>query len=67
MAETLKTLCGKAAVLEGLPEHPAVKAMLAWNADALTGCQVRSGRADADRCAGDRFVPALRGGEGGRI
>ncbi|HEY1983823.1 MAG TPA: NADH-quinone oxidoreductase subunit C [Terracidiphilus sp.] len=30
------TLAGKAAVLEGLPEHPAVKAVLAWNADALT-------------------------------
>jgi NADH-quinone oxidoreductase subunit C len=26
---------GKAAVLEGLPEHPAVKAILAWNAEAL--------------------------------
>jgi NADH-quinone oxidoreductase subunit C len=23
-------------VLEGLPEHPAVKAILAWNSDALT-------------------------------
>jgi NADH-quinone oxidoreductase subunit C len=30
------TLLGKAAVLEGLPDHPAVKAILAWNADALT-------------------------------
>ncbi len=29
-------LAGKAAVLEGLPDHPAVKAVLAWNADALT-------------------------------
>jgi len=27
---------GKAAVLEGVPDHPAVKAILAWNADALT-------------------------------
>jgi len=26
---------GKAAVLEGLAEHPAVKAVVAWNADAL--------------------------------
>ena len=25
------TLLGKAAVLAGLPEHPAVKAILAWN------------------------------------
>jgi NADH-quinone oxidoreductase subunit C len=30
-----KTLLGKAAVLEGLPEHPAVKAILAWNPEAL--------------------------------
>jgi len=29
-------LAGKAAVLEGLPGHPAVKAILSWNADALT-------------------------------
>jgi NADH-quinone oxidoreductase subunit C len=28
-------LLGKAAVLEGLPDHPAVKAILTWNADAL--------------------------------
>jgi NADH-quinone oxidoreductase subunit C len=27
---------GKAAVLEGLPDHPALKAILAWNAQALT-------------------------------
>ncbi len=31
-----KTLHGRAAVLEGLPDHAAVKALLAWNADALT-------------------------------
>ncbi len=30
-----KALAGKAAVLEGLSGHPAVKAILAWNADAL--------------------------------
>ncbi len=30
------TLSGKAAVLEGLPDHPAVKAILAWNPEALT-------------------------------
>src|ERR1039457_4145404 len=35
MAEPLNsTLAGKKAVLEGLPEHPAVKAILAWNPDA---------------------------------
>jgi NADH-quinone oxidoreductase subunit C len=31
-----ETLAGRQAVLEGLPDHPAVKAMLAWNAEALT-------------------------------
>jgi NADH-quinone oxidoreductase subunit C len=36
MAEALKpTLAGKAEVLEGLPEHPALKAILAWNSAAL--------------------------------
>ena len=30
------TLSGKEAVLAGLPEHPAVKAILAWNPEALT-------------------------------
>ena len=29
------TLAGRQAVLEGLPHHPAVKAILAWNSDAL--------------------------------
>ena len=29
------TFIGKAAVLEGLPEHPALKAILAWNPQAL--------------------------------
>jgi NADH-quinone oxidoreductase subunit C len=28
-------LAGKAAVLEGLADHPAVKALMAWNSDAL--------------------------------
>jgi NADH-quinone oxidoreductase subunit C len=35
MADTA-TLLGKAAIVEGLPDHPALKAILAWNADALT-------------------------------
>jgi len=29
------SIIGRAAVLEGLPEQPAVKAILAWNPDAL--------------------------------
>jgi NADH-quinone oxidoreductase subunit C len=36
MSESLKnTFIGKTAVLAGLPEHPAVKAILAWNPQAL--------------------------------
>jgi NADH-quinone oxidoreductase subunit C len=31
-----KSLAGRAAVLEAMPEHPAVKAILIWNSDALT-------------------------------
>ena len=29
------TLAGRQAVLEGLPDHPAIKALLAWNPEAL--------------------------------
>jgi NADH-quinone oxidoreductase subunit C len=42
MNET-KTLTGKAAVLEGLPEHPAVKAIQAWNPQALTDAKFDRG------------------------
>jgi NADH-quinone oxidoreductase subunit C len=36
MAEAqTKTLAGRAAVLEGMPDHPAVKALLAWKTDGL--------------------------------
>ncbi|HLY39889.1 MAG TPA: NADH-quinone oxidoreductase subunit C [Terracidiphilus sp.] len=35
MAPAKTTLDDKAAVLAGLPDHPAVKAILAWNVDAL--------------------------------
>ena len=38
MSESLNNqdLLGKQAVLAGLPDHPAVKAILAWNPEALT-------------------------------
>lgn len=35
MADAQTTLVDKAAVMEGLPEHPALKAILGWNAEAL--------------------------------
>jgi NADH-quinone oxidoreductase subunit C len=37
------TLLGKKAVLEKLPDHPALKAILAWNPDALTDAKVDRG------------------------
>jgi len=38
-----KTLIGKAEVTEGLPEHPAVKAILAWNSEALVDAKFEFG------------------------
>jgi NADH-quinone oxidoreductase subunit C len=44
MAEPIKnSLEGKTAVLEGLPEHPAVKAIAGWNAEALTDAKFDRG------------------------
>jgi NADH-quinone oxidoreductase subunit C len=37
------TLVGKAAVLEAMPEHPAIKAVVAWNANALTDARFDRG------------------------
>lgn len=42
MSQT-KTLTGKVAVLEGLAQHPAVKAVLAWNPQALTDAKFDRG------------------------
>jgi NADH-quinone oxidoreductase subunit C len=42
MAET-KTFIGKAAVLEGLPDHPAVKAILSWKPDVLVDARFDRG------------------------
>lgn len=42
--DTLKTtLADKAAVLEGLPDHPALNAILAWNPQALTDAKFDRG------------------------
>jgi len=43
VAETLKILAGRAAVVEGLREHPAVTAIMAWNPDALTDAKLDRG------------------------
>ena len=38
-----KTLLDKSAVLAALPDHPAIKALLAWNPDALTDAKLDRG------------------------
>jgi len=43
MADAKTTLTGKAAVLESMAEHPAITAMLGWNADALTDARFDRG------------------------
>ena len=41
MGESLKpTLADKASVLEGIPDHPALKSILAWNSVALVDARV---------------------------
>jgi NADH-quinone oxidoreductase subunit C len=53
MAETTKiAFTGKAAVLEGLPEHPAVKAVLAWNPEALADAKFDCGELTLTIAAG---------------
>jgi len=43
MTSQATTLSGKQAVLEGMPEHRAIKAILAWNGEALTDAQFAFG------------------------
>jgi NADH-quinone oxidoreductase subunit C len=43
MAEVKPTLQDKAAVIEAMPEHPALKAILTWNSDALTDAKYDRG------------------------
>ena len=58
-----KTLMGRAGVLEGLPEHPAVKAVLAWKPAALADAKFDRGEltltfAAKDICAAAAAVKA---------
>jgi len=48
-----KSLQGRAAVLAGLPEHPAVKALLAWNAAALLDAKFDRGELTLTIAAGE--------------
>jgi len=43
MVDPKISLLDKAAVLEALPHHPAIKALLAWNPDALTDAKFDRG------------------------
>jgi NADH-quinone oxidoreductase subunit C len=53
VAESLKkSLTGRAAVLDGLPEHPAVKAILAWNPEALADANFDRGELTLTIAAG---------------
>jgi NADH-quinone oxidoreductase subunit C len=43
MSDAKTTLADKAAVLESMAEHPAITAILGWNADALTDARFDRG------------------------
>ena len=43
MTSAATTLSGKQAVVDGMPDHPAIRALLAWNADALTDARFAFG------------------------
>ena len=53
-----ETLLSKAAVLERLPDHPAVKAMLAWKPDALLDAKFDRGELTLTIAAGEIRVAA---------
>ena len=60
MAEAqTKTLAARAAVLEGMPDHPAVRALLAWNANGLVDARFDRGELTLT-VNKDDIVPALR-------
>jgi NADH-quinone oxidoreductase subunit C len=59
MAEAAKkTLASRAEVLEGLPEHPAVKALLGWNTGGLLDARWDRGELTLSVASAD-IVPAL--------
>jgi len=53
-----ETLLSKTAVLERLPDHPAVKAMLAWKPDALLDAKFDRGELTLTIAAGEIRVAA---------
>ncbi len=64
MAEAqTKTLAGKAAVLEGMADHPAVKALAAWKAEGLVDAKFDRGELTLAVDKAD-IAPALRALQG---
>lgn len=60
MAEAqTKTLAGRAAVVERMPDHPAVIALLAWKPDGLVDAKFDRGELTVTVDA-EEIVPALR-------
>ena len=57
MAGALPALLTRAAVLEQMPDHPALRALLAWDADALTDAKFDRGELTLT-VAADRVVQA---------
>src|SRR5437763_376803 len=43
MAESQPTLFDKAAVFEAMPDHPAIRAILSWNHEAITSAKLELG------------------------
>jgi NADH-quinone oxidoreductase subunit C len=52
------TLLGKAAVVDGMAEHPAVKAILAWNSNALTDAKFDRGELTLTIASGEIHAAA---------
>jgi NADH-quinone oxidoreductase subunit C len=59
MADATNTLADKASVLAGLPDHPAIKAILGWNAGALEDARFDRGELTLTVASG-AIVPALQ-------
>jgi NADH-quinone oxidoreductase subunit C len=55
----VKALFGRAAVVDGMAQHPAVKAILAWNAEALTDAKFDRGELTLTIAPGEIRAAAL--------
>jgi NADH-quinone oxidoreductase subunit C len=53
MANQPPTISGKQAVLEAMPDHPAIKALLAWKPDAVTDAKFDFGELTLTIAPGD--------------